>query len=63
MFRTGDGLLRQDDKTTDDGLKQIFATNLFGHFLLVRIAMSDIINSNLFCLDLMDIPEIIAPLK
>ena len=36
MFRTGDGLLVQEDKTTVDGLMQIFATNLFGHFLLVK---------------------------
>jgi len=37
MFATGDGLLRQTDDTTDDGLKQIFATNLFGHFILVSL--------------------------
>jgi len=37
MFATGDGLLRQTDGTTDDGLKQIFATNLFGHFILVSL--------------------------
>jgi 17beta-estradiol 17-dehydrogenase/3beta-hydroxysteroid 3-dehydrogenase len=36
MFVTGDGLLRQDDQSTPDGLKQIFATNLFGHFILVK---------------------------
>jgi len=35
MFATGDGLLRQTDELTDDGLKQIFATNIFGHFILV----------------------------
>lgn len=37
MFATGDGLLTQTDETTDDGLKQIFATNLFGHFILVSL--------------------------
>ena len=37
MFATGDGLLRQTDETTDDDLKQIFATNLFGHFILVSL--------------------------
>lgn len=36
MFATGDGLLRQTDELTDDGLKQIFATNIFGHFILVN---------------------------
>jgi len=35
MFATGQGLLTQTDETTDDGLKRIFATNLFGHFILV----------------------------
>lgn len=37
MFATGDGLLKQEDGTTSDGLAQIFATNLFGHFVLVQI--------------------------
>lgn len=37
MFRTGDGLLKQVDGVTTDGMKQIFATNLFGHFALVSI--------------------------
>ena len=35
MFTTGDGLLQIVDSTNSDGLKQIFATNLFGHFVLV----------------------------
>lgn len=35
MFVTGDGLLQQKDGLTGDGLKEIFATNLFGHFMLV----------------------------
>jgi len=39
MFATGDGLLRQTDETTDDGLKQIFAANLFGHFILVSLCV------------------------
>jgi len=38
MFATGDGLLTQTDETTDDDLKQIFATNLFGHFILVSLS-------------------------
>lgn len=36
MFATGEGLLTQTDKVTSDGLQEVFATNLFGHFLLVR---------------------------
>lgn len=35
MFSTGEGLLTQKDTVTSDGLQQVFATNLFGHFLLV----------------------------
>ncbi|XP_026789275.3 3-keto-steroid reductase isoform X2 [Pangasianodon hypophthalmus] len=34
MFSTGEGLLTQKDTVTSDGLQQVFATNLFGHFLL-----------------------------
>ncbi|XP_062853149.1 3-keto-steroid reductase [Trichomycterus rosablanca] len=36
MFSTGEGLLTQKDSVTSDGFQQVFATNLFGHFLLVR---------------------------
>ncbi|KAM4738965.1 3-keto-steroid reductase/17-beta-hydroxysteroid dehydrogenase 7 isoform 2-T2 [Anableps anableps] len=36
MFATGEGILTQKDSVTPDGLQQVFATNLFGHFLLVR---------------------------
>ncbi|KAM8888154.1 3-keto-steroid reductase/17-beta-hydroxysteroid dehydrogenase 7 [Synchiropus picturatus] len=36
MFATGEGILTQKDEVTDDGLQQVFATNLFGHFLLLR---------------------------
>uniref|UniRef100_A0A8B9L234 3-keto-steroid reductase/17-beta-hydroxysteroid dehydrogenase 7 n=1 Tax=Astyanax mexicanus TaxID=7994 RepID=A0A8B9L234_ASTMX len=36
MFTTGEGLLTQKDTVTSDGLQQVFATNLFGHFILVR---------------------------
>uniref|UniRef100_A0A3B5LW56 3-keto-steroid reductase/17-beta-hydroxysteroid dehydrogenase 7 n=1 Tax=Xiphophorus couchianus TaxID=32473 RepID=A0A3B5LW56_9TELE len=36
MFATGDGILTQKDGVTPDGLQQVFATNLFGHFLLIR---------------------------
>uniref|UniRef100_A0A8C6LMQ2 3-keto-steroid reductase/17-beta-hydroxysteroid dehydrogenase 7 n=1 Tax=Nothobranchius furzeri TaxID=105023 RepID=A0A8C6LMQ2_NOTFU len=36
MFSTGEGILTQKDGITNDGLQEVFATNLFGHFLLVR---------------------------
>uniref|UniRef100_UPI0037E73622 3-keto-steroid reductase/17-beta-hydroxysteroid dehydrogenase 7-like n=1 Tax=Semicossyphus pulcher TaxID=241346 RepID=UPI0037E73622 len=36
MFATGEGLLTQQDRLNSDGLQEVFATNLFGHFLLIR---------------------------
>ncbi|XP_058494709.1 3-keto-steroid reductase [Solea solea] len=36
MFATGEGILTQTDGVTSDGLQEVFATNLFGHFLLIR---------------------------
>lgn len=36
MFATAEGLLTQQDRLTSDGLQDVFATNLFGHFLLIR---------------------------
>ncbi|XP_019620704.1 PREDICTED: 3-keto-steroid reductase-like [Branchiostoma belcheri] len=36
IFRTGEKLLSQKDETTKDGLQEIFATNVFGHFVLIR---------------------------
>lgn len=36
MFATAEGLLTQQDLLNSDGLQEVFATNLFGHFLLVR---------------------------
>ncbi|KAM9848707.1 3-keto-steroid reductase/17-beta-hydroxysteroid dehydrogenase 7 [Aulostomus maculatus] len=36
MFATAEGILTQQDGVTHDGLQEVFATNLFGHFLLVR---------------------------
>uniref|UniRef100_A0A674NWJ0 3-keto-steroid reductase/17-beta-hydroxysteroid dehydrogenase 7 n=1 Tax=Takifugu rubripes TaxID=31033 RepID=A0A674NWJ0_TAKRU len=37
MFATGGGgILTQEDRVTADGLQEIFMTNLFGHFLLIR---------------------------
>lgn len=35
MFATAEGLLTQQDVTNSDGLQEVFATNLFGHFILV----------------------------
>lgn len=35
MFATAEGLLTQQDLLNSDGLQEVFATNLFGHFILV----------------------------
>lgn len=35
MFATAEGLLTQQDIPNLDGLQEVFATNLFGHFVLV----------------------------
>ncbi|XP_066117113.1 3-keto-steroid reductase/17-beta-hydroxysteroid dehydrogenase 7 [Saccopteryx bilineata] len=36
VFSTAEGLLTQDDRVTADGLQEVFATNVFGHFLLIQ---------------------------
>ncbi|XP_043819643.1 3-keto-steroid reductase/17-beta-hydroxysteroid dehydrogenase 7 isoform X1 [Dromiciops gliroides] len=36
MFSTAEGLLTQLDKVTVDGLQEVFETNVFGHFILIR---------------------------
>ncbi|XP_071773779.1 3-keto-steroid reductase/17-beta-hydroxysteroid dehydrogenase 7-like [Centroberyx gerrardi] len=36
MFATAEGLLTQQDRLNSDGMQEVFATNLFGHFLLIR---------------------------
>ncbi|XP_071372859.1 3-keto-steroid reductase/17-beta-hydroxysteroid dehydrogenase 7-like [Centroberyx affinis] len=36
MFATAEGLLTQQDRLNSDGMQEVFATNVFGHFLLVR---------------------------
>ncbi|XP_016065936.1 PREDICTED: 3-keto-steroid reductase isoform X2 [Miniopterus natalensis] len=36
VFSTAEGLLTQDDRVTADGLQEVFATNVFGHFVLIR---------------------------
>ena len=35
VFSTGGDLLQIIDDTTQEGLRQIFGTNVFGHFLMV----------------------------
>lgn len=36
MLTTADGLMIQGDRVTPDGLQEVFETNLFGHFILIR---------------------------
>lgn len=36
MFATAEGLLTQQDRLNADGLQEVFATNLFGHFVLIQ---------------------------
>ncbi|XP_053462707.1 3-keto-steroid reductase/17-beta-hydroxysteroid dehydrogenase 7 isoform X2 [Nycticebus coucang] len=36
MFSTAEGLLTQDNNVTADGLQEVFETNVFGHFILIR---------------------------
>ncbi|CAN0187476.1 3-keto-steroid reductase/17-beta-hydroxysteroid dehydrogenase 7 [Lampetra fluviatilis] len=36
MFATGEGLLTQEDSVNEDGLQNVFTTNVFGHFILIR---------------------------
>ena len=36
MFKTGAGILVQNEGVTEDGLQATFATNLFGHFVLIE---------------------------
>lgn len=43
MFQTGYGLLKQVDGITSEGLKEVFATNVFGHFVLVMQSLSDLL--------------------
>ncbi|XP_071948171.1 3-keto-steroid reductase/17-beta-hydroxysteroid dehydrogenase 7-like [Antedon mediterranea] len=45
MFSTGEGLLSVKDHSTDDGLKAIFTTNIFGHFVLVLALKDLLVNS------------------
>ncbi|XP_073499128.1 3-keto-steroid reductase/17-beta-hydroxysteroid dehydrogenase 7 isoform X3 [Phyllobates terribilis] len=36
MFATGEGLLTQEDSVTEDDLQEVFETNVFGHFILIK---------------------------
>lgn len=35
MLTTAEGLMTQQDRVSPDGLQEVFATNFFGHFVLV----------------------------
>lgn len=39
MLTTAEGVMTQTDRLNGDGLQEVFATNLFGHFILVRLHM------------------------
>lgn len=39
MLSTAEGLLHQVDQVTVDGLQEVFETNLFGHFVLVKLLL------------------------
>ncbi|XP_072017557.1 3-keto-steroid reductase/17-beta-hydroxysteroid dehydrogenase 7-like isoform X2 [Amphiura filiformis] len=45
MFTTGEGLLHLQDDCTKDGLKSIFCTNLFGHFVFIQELLDLMSNS------------------
>ncbi|XP_009318959.1 PREDICTED: 3-keto-steroid reductase [Pygoscelis adeliae] len=36
MLTTAEGIMTQTDRLNGDGLQEVFATNLFGHFILIR---------------------------
>ncbi|XP_015687524.1 3-keto-steroid reductase [Protobothrops mucrosquamatus] len=36
MLSTAEGLMTQQDRVTSEGLQEVFATNFFGHFVLIR---------------------------
>ena len=39
ILTTGFGCLNHEDNVTRDGLKTVFATNLFGHYVMVRLTL------------------------
>lgn len=40
MLTTAEGIMTQTDRLNGDGLQEVFTTNLFGHFILVRLCES-----------------------
>ncbi|XP_054837892.1 3-keto-steroid reductase/17-beta-hydroxysteroid dehydrogenase 7 isoform X2 [Eublepharis macularius] len=36
MLTTAEGLMSQEDRVTPDGLQEVFETNIFGHFIMIR---------------------------
>uniref|UniRef100_A0A8D2L716 Hydroxysteroid 17-beta dehydrogenase 7 n=2 Tax=Varanus komodoensis TaxID=61221 RepID=A0A8D2L716_VARKO len=36
MLTTAEGLMSQEDRVSPDGLQEVFETNFFGHFILIR---------------------------
>jgi len=38
MLTTAEGVMTQTDRLNGDGLQEVFTTNLFGHFILVRLS-------------------------
>ena len=45
VLTTGEGLIIQKNKKTEDGLMNVFATNVFGHYVLVSIFIGSKIHS------------------
>lgn len=43
ILSTGWGVLNHVDGVTPEGLQEVFATNLFGHFVMVRVAQKVIV--------------------
>lgn len=42
QFSTGGDFLRYIDHTTPDGLQAVFATNVFGHYLMVKLPVNEL---------------------
>lgn len=41
MLTTAEGIMTQTDRLNGDGLQEVFATNLFGHFMLVCMTLHE----------------------
>ncbi|XP_041481046.1 3-keto-steroid reductase/17-beta-hydroxysteroid dehydrogenase 7-like isoform X2 [Lytechinus variegatus] len=48
ILSTGEGLLNVQDGTTEDGLRNVFCTNVFGHYVLIR-GLMDLLCANDGC--------------